>query len=194
MLILRITGYKTVTRNVQLNGTGSDSSTTIIERGSEDSGNGTTPLYQGNKRMDIVKRQCKPFEQNHHWKNNNYVCIVIHNSFWTQLNIVLQVSAARLSPYNLTLLLLPNGQPKETWLTWINASCKLTWTNMSCTSTVGLQLDGATQNQRPLLVQRDTSFGCSKKRPRDWQSIWSLTISWENTVPKKTQCRFRYCK
>ena len=69
-----------MTRNVQLNGTGSDSSTTIIERGSEDSGNGTTPLYQGNKRMDIVKRQCKPFEQNHR-KNNNYVCIVIHNSF-----------------------------------------------------------------------------------------------------------------
>jgi len=46
-----------VTRNGQLNGTGSDSSTTIIERRSGDSGNGTTPtlLYEGNKRMYIYQ-------------------------------------------------------------------------------------------------------------------------------------------
>ncbi|KAG2571083.1 hypothetical protein PVAP13_7KG064329 [Panicum virgatum] len=50
----------------------------------------------------------------------------------------MKVSAARLSPYNLTLLLLSHGQPKQTWLTWRMRP-----------------LDGATQNQRLLLVQRN---------------------------------------
>lgn len=61
-----------MTRNVQLNGTGSDSSTTIIERRSGDSGNGTTPtlLYEGHSgktlpiQFDITTATARPAETN----------------------------------------------------------------------------------------------------------------------------------